>query len=232
MRDRPFTVVFLAGGVGTRMGSPIPKQYLAVHNKPLALYSFEVLTSMPEVEEIIVVSEPQYHEIFLNNVESKGIHLKFASPGMRRQDSVFNAIQLLQGNPLVCVHDSARPMIDPHIVRKVVEAAANYDAAVVAVKARSTIKICDTAQFAVHTPDRATLWEIQTPQVIRLDLLKEGFINAHEKQLSVTDDASLVEALGKSVKIVEGSYKNIKVTTPEDLIFIEQYAMLQAHNCL
>lgn len=218
----PFSVVFLAGGTGVRMGTAIPKQYLAVLQKPLALYSFEVLVSMPEVQDIIVVCEPQYEALFLGNDKARGLQLTFAWPGPRRQDSVFNGIKLLEGNPLVCIHDSARPLIDPPIVRRAVETAETWGASAVGVKVRSTIKVCDGAQIVVDTPNRSSLWEIQTPQVVRLDLLKEGFAYAQEHQVTVTDDVSLVELLGKPVKIVEGSYANIKVTTPEDFACVEK----------
>lgn len=232
----PFSVVFLAGGTGTRMGSVIPKQYLSIHQKPLALYSFEVLASLPEVQNFVVVCESPYDSLFDLCAKGKGINLEFARPGLRRQDSVLNGIQLLQNNPLVCIHDSARPLIDPSVVRKVVQTADNWEAAVVGVKVRSTIKVCDGAQVVIDTPNRDSLWEMQSPQVIRLSLLKEGFAYAQQHQLTVTDDVSLVELLGKPVKVVEGSYANIKVTTPEDLIciekLIEKHAMLQTHSSL
>lgn len=226
----PFSVVFLAGGTGMRMGTVIPKQYLSVHQKPLALYSFEVFASLHEVDDLIIVCEPQYEAIFLSSNKVRGLNLKFARPGWRRQDSVFNGIQLLNGNPLVCIHDAARPLIDPQVIRHAVRTADSWGAAAVGVKVKSTIKVCDGAQVVVDTPNRASLWEIQTPQVIRLELLKEGFKYAEEHQLTVTDDVSLIESLGKPVKIVEGSYTNIKVTTPEDLMcvekLIEKHAML------
>jgi 2-C-methyl-D-erythritol 4-phosphate cytidylyltransferase len=225
-----FNVVFLAGGTGSRMKSAVPKQYLTIHQKPIALYSFEVFAALPEVQEIVVVCEPQYQILFQNCARVKGINLHFASPGPRRQDSVFNGIQLLQDDSLICIHDSARPLIDASIVRQVVQTAANWNAAVVGVKVRSTIKVCDGAQIVIQTPDRASLWEMQTPQVIRLSLLQEGFASAQKGHFTVTDDVSLVELLGKPVKVVEGSYSNIKVTTPEDLILAEQ--LIRKHALL
>jgi 2-C-methyl-D-erythritol 4-phosphate cytidylyltransferase len=226
----PFSVIFLAGGTGVRMGTVIPKQYLSVHQKPLALYSFEVLASLPEVQDVIVVCEPQYDALFLGCDKARGLQLQFARPGSRRQDSVYNGIQFLEGDPLICIHDSARPLINSPLVRRAVQTADSWGAAAVGVKVRSTIKVCDGAQIVVDTPNRASLWEIQTPQVVRLELLKEGFKYAEENHLTVTDDVALVELLGKPVKIVEGSYANIKVTTPEDLMciekLIEKYAVL------
>jgi 2-C-methyl-D-erythritol 4-phosphate cytidylyltransferase len=236
-KNIPFSVILLAGGVGTRMRSKIPKQYLLIHNKPLALYSFEVFLSLPEVEEIIVVCDQEYEHLF--NAYQTGKRIAFASPGFRRQDSVYNGIQKLN-NPkpdrLICIHDAARPFIDATLVRRVVHMAEHWDAAVAGVQVKSTIKLCDSAQIVVHTLDRSHLWEMQTPQVINLELLKEGFDQANEKNLTVTDDVSLVELIGKPVKVVEGSYNNIKVTTPEDLILVQQYieknALLQTDNRL
>lgn len=226
----PFSVIFLAGGIGVRMGTVIPKQYLSIHQKPLALYSFEVLVSLPEVQDVIIVCEPQYDALFLGCDKARGLQLQFARPGQRRQDSVYNGIQFLENDPLVCIHDAARPIIDTHIVRRTVQTADSWGAAAVGVKVRSTIKVCDGAQVVVDTPNRASLWEIQTPQVVRLELLQEGFDYAEEHQLTVTDDVSLIELLGKPVKIVEGSYANIKVTTPEDLICIEK--LIEKHAML
>lgn len=231
MNQEPsFHVIFLAGGMGTRMRGTVPKQYLLVHNKPLALYSFETLASLPEVREFVVVCEPQYRQLFQSYAEEKKLTLKFAYPGARRQDSVFNGMQCLEENSLVCIHDSARPLVEASAIRATVRAAEIDGAAVVGVKAKSTIKVCDENQIVMNTPNRDCLWEVQTPQVIRLNLLKEGFLYAERHQLTVTDDVSLVELLGKPVKVVEGAYSNIKVTIPEDLILVEQliknYALL------
>lgn len=232
----PFALVFLAGGVGTRMKSSTPKQYLKIHEKPLSLYSFDIFLSMPEMIEAVVVCEPFYEELFHQAAEAKKILIRFASPGPRRQDSVFNGIASLSGDPLVCIHDSARPMIEASIVRQVASAADRFEAAVLGVKARSTFKMSDGNQNVLKTIERDSLWEIQTPQIIRLSLLKQGFSFANENHLTVTDDVSLVELLGKPVKIVEGSYSNIKVTTPEDLVFVEKmidrHALLQTHHSL
>lgn len=214
-----FSAVLLAGGAGTRMGSPIPKQFLPLQDKPLALHSLDVFAAMPELDEIIIVCDPEYRRHFAPYEER--ISLRYALPGKRRQDSVFNGIELLEGNRLVCIHDSARPLITEELVRKTVLAAHEHGAAVIGVKSKATVKLCDTDDFVVETPNRDLLWEVQTPQVVRLNLLKEGFAAAAHR--TVTDDVSLVELLGKPVKVVEGTYTNIKVTTADDLIIAEKY---------
>ena len=213
----PFCVILLSGGQGLRLGGTTPKQYLPLNEKVIALYSFELFLSLEEVQEIVVVCHEEYEELFLQSAKQNRFKIRFAKPGSRRQDSVFNAIQLLQDDPLVCIHDAARPFIQSDHVRSVVQEAGSWNAAVLGTRSKSTIKVCDPTQMIVDTPCRDCLWEAQTPQVIRYHLLKEGFDYANQRQLTVTDDVSLVELIGKPVKIVEGSYSNIKITTPEDL---------------
>lgn len=231
MNSIPFSLIFLAGGQGARMGSETPKQYLKIGKHPLAFYSFSTFLSLEELEEIVVVCEPAYEDFFKQIAQEKGRFLSFALPGQRRQDSVAHGLEKLQGNPLVCIHDSARPFVEKEAIRRTVAAAELYEAAILGVRLKSTVKICDARLFVTHTPDRDLLWEVQTPQVIRMDLLKEGFALAFKEKKTLTDDASFVELLGKPVKMIEGSYKNFKITTPEDLE-VMRHVLLQTPYCL
>ncbi|MBA2368813.1 MAG: 2-C-methyl-D-erythritol 4-phosphate cytidylyltransferase [Candidatus Protochlamydia sp.] len=221
-RNIPFSVVLLAGGKGTRMHSPIPKQYLKLKNQIVALYSFKIFASMPQVEQLIVVCEPEYREVF-SSLPFKGRSLLFTQPGLRRQDSLYNALLLLKGDPLVCVHDAARPFIDEELVHQVMNEAKNIGAAVLGVRAKSTIKVCNEAQMVLHTPDRRSVWEIQTPQAAKLSLLNQGFAKAMQLNAAITDEGGLIELIDQPVKVVEGTYLNIKLTTPEDLLIAEQF---------
>lgn len=232
----PFDLIFLAGGIGTRMGTEIPKQFLPLNDKPVALYSFDTFYKIPEIEEIVVVCDEEYRHFFADYDQSR---LTYALPGLRRQDSVYNGLNALKhqhDRSLICVHDSARPLINQEDIRKVVRTAYEWESAVLGVHVKSTIKLCDASQFVINTLDRSHLWEIQTPQVVIYKLLKEGMEQAKVLHLPVTDDVSLVEFLGKAVKVVEGSYQNIKITTPEDLalakILLQTYAKLQNDNSL
>lgn len=222
------SAILLAGGSGTRMQMPIPKQFLPLHNKPIALYSFELFLSMPEIHEIIVVCHPTYQHLFVDHTHSKPI--RFASPGERRQDSVYNG--LMASSPshhLICIHDSARPLIDRKLIQRVLNAGAEHSAATVGMPVKFTVKESDEHHFVLKTIDRSRVWEIQTPQVILRPILLEGFQHAHKHHITVTDDVSLAELLGQPVKLVEGSYSNIKITVPDDLTLAAQFLQMNDH---
>lgn len=220
MKHNSTAVILLAGGIGSRMGSSIPKQFLMLQNKPIVMHSFDLFISMPEVTEIVVVCLPEYRHLFSN--VTPGINLSFASPGNRRQDSVYNGLQTIKSPcSLVCIHDAARPFITDALVRRVIGAAAQHGAAAASMPLSFTIKETDSQQLVASTPDRSRYCEIQTPQVIQRDILKQGFAYALQHNLSVTDDVSLVEQLKLPVKLVEGAYANLKITTQDDLAFSE-----------
>lgn len=221
------SVILLAGGIGKRMLSTIPKQFLLIHGKPIAQYSLDIFLSLPEVKEIIIVCPPEYQHMFIK--KSAKTSIVFATPGVRRQDSVYNGLQAMKHpSSLICVHDGVRPFITPTIVRKVADSASQHGAAAAGMPMKATVKQCNHAQQVLSTPDRTTLWEIQTPQIIDASLLKDAFKHALKHNISVTDDVSLVELLEKPVQIVEGSYENIKITTLEDLLFAEWMASKNA----
>jgi 2-C-methyl-D-erythritol 4-phosphate cytidylyltransferase len=199
------------------MGSSLPKQFMSLGTKPIAAYSFDLFASLPEVCEIVVVCEAKYRNLF--NIRDPAIQLKFGEPGPRRQDSVYNGFQQADTKAeFICVHDSARPFLSVEMIRRALEAASQVGAAAVGMPLKYTIKECESNGMVKHTPPRECFWEIQTPQIIRNHLLREGFEKAMERNLTVTDDLSLVELIPHPVKIVEGSGRNIKITTPEDLM--------------
>ncbi|KAL2513857.1 2-C-methyl-D-erythritol 4-phosphate cytidylyltransferase [Forsythia ovata] len=223
VKDKTVSVILLAGGKGKRMGASMPKQYLPLLGQPIALYSFYTFSKMPEVKEIVVVCDPSYQDIFEDAKDSIQVDLKFALPGKERQDSVYSGLQAIDSNSeLVCIHDSARPLVLAGDVAKVLKDGWLIGAAVLGVPAKATIKEANCESFVVKTLDRKTLWEMQTPQVIKPDLLKKGFELVNRECLEVTDDVSIVEHLKQPVYITEGSYTNIKVTTPDDLLLAER----------
>ncbi|UPR05199.1 2-C-methyl-D-erythritol 4-phosphate cytidylyltransferase [Chloropicon primus] len=215
------SVVLLAGGVGKRMGAKLPKQYIQLGGKEIALYSFEVFANMDHVGEVIVVCEEEWESLFKG--VGIGKPLKFARPGKERQDSCFNGLQMArEGASLVAIHDSARPLLKAEDALACFNDAMQYGAAVLAVPVKSTIKEVDKdSMLVVRTPERATLWDVQTPQVMKPDLLRKGFDKVKAEDLEVTDDVSIIEQLGEPVRITVGDYYNIKLTTPEDLQLAE-----------
>jgi 2-C-methyl-D-erythritol 4-phosphate cytidylyltransferase len=215
---RPFiSVILLSGGKGTRMNSSIPKQYLELSNKKIVIHSFEFFASLEEVAEIIVVCEEEYESIFSKDFLKSSQTLKFAKPGVRRQDSVYNGLcQTSSFSDLVCIHDGARPFLKKEEVLACFSSAFQNKAAILASKVQNTIKLV-SENVVEKTIDRDFLYEIYTPQVFEKDLLMRGFDFVIKNNLNVTDDASIIELLGKKVTIVEGSKSNIKITTPLDL---------------
>ncbi|KAH7440014.1 hypothetical protein KP509_04G087800 [Ceratopteris richardii] len=217
------SVILLAGGTGKRMGANMPKQYLPLHGRPIALHSFDTFSSLKEVLEIVVVCDPSYRDIFEEAGKDARIELKFALPGRERQFSVQNGLKEISGSAkLVCVHDSARPLILVRDILKVISDAYVHGAAVLGVPVKGTIKEAKKDGFVMRTLDRSLLWEMQTPQVIEPSLLQKGFELVEKQNLEVTDDVSIVEHLKHPVFITEGSYTNIKVTTPDDMIVAER----------
>lgn len=214
--NQHISVVLVAGGIGTRMGAPIPKQFLILQDKPIVMHAFELFQNIPYVKELVIVCPLDYRYLFTTS--RPDITLSFALPGERRQDSVYNGVQVLSpDSSIVCIHDGVRPFITEKMVSEVIQAAIEHGAATLGTPVKFTVKEGCSNHFVKTTLDRSKLWEIQTPQAIQTPLLKRSFDYAYQNGLSVTDDASLVELLGHSVKIVPGSYANIKITTPEDL---------------
>ncbi|CAO2196677.1 unnamed protein product [Urochloa humidicola] len=200
VKERSVSVILLSGGQGKRMGASMPKQYLPLLGLPIALHSLKTFCQLKEVKEVVVVCDPDYSDLFEGSIENMQIPLKFACPGKERQDSVFNGLQEIDGeSELVCVHDSARPLVTSEDLKK-----------------------ATSDSFVVKTLDRKTLWEMQTPQVMKPNLLRDGFELVKRDGLEVTDDVSIVEYLKHPVYITEGSYTNIKVTTPDDLLLAER----------
>lgn len=212
------SVILLCGGKGVRLGSPIPKQYLPLAGKPIARYSFDQLSGYGEM---IVVAHPEWRNLF----NEEGV--LFAEPGMRRQDSVYNGLQQASGD-WILVHDAARPFATKEDIDKLLKEAFKVGAACLASPVKNTLKFADADLNVLHTPDRSTLWEIETPQVVRKDILLKGFEKAHRENLTVTDDVSLAELVLAPVKLVQGKHGNVKITTTHDFAWAEWQAGCQS----
>ncbi len=209
------SVILLAGGRGSRMKSTLPKQYHELNGKPIAHYSLDTFLSMDDVHEVIVVCDPTYHNYFSR------YPVKFALPGERRQDSLYNGLQLASC-PWVCSHDAARPFITSPMLERLFKAGKNVGAATLGMPMKWTVKRSTHDGHVDQTLERDLLWEAQTPQLISKDVLHKGFNHAIEHNLTVTDDVALAELVKHRVKLVEGAYHNLKITTPEDLSIAQQ----------
>jgi 2-C-methyl-D-erythritol 4-phosphate cytidylyltransferase len=213
------SAIILAAGKGMRLNATVPKPLVRIGSRPAIIYSLNSLNKHPDIDEIIVVlSSANQSKVIkvIKNYSFKKIKA-IVLGGRRRQDSVYNGLKAVNKNSgWVLIHDSARPFIDSGSITKVILAAKNSGAAILAVRPKATIKFSRQGNKVSETLNRDKLWEAQTPQVFKKNLLLEAY--KKYSQGDVTDDASLVEKLGKKVEIVKGNYENIKITTAEDLL--------------
>lgn len=216
------SVVLLAGGKGKRMKSAMPKQFLPLLGREVFLRSLEVFQSMEEVKSIVIVLDESYRNEYTKVVRADP-RIRWADPGRERQDSVFNGLKKTpESASLIAVHDAARPLVTVDEVRRCFQDGYEHGAAVLGVPCKATIKESEDSQFVLRTIQRSRLWEIHTPQVAKRHLFFQGFEKVMNENLEVTDDVSVIEALGLPVKLTLGEYTNIKLTTPDDLQIAEQ----------
>jgi len=227
---RAFTVI-PAAGMGKRMGAAINKQYLLLDGKPILAHTLAVFEQCDQIAGIILVT-PQDEIPFCQTevVDRYGIAkvLAIVPGGAERQHSVMNGLQALQGLAddidVVLIHDGVRPFITPTLIKQSIQLASDGTGALVAVPTKDTIKVVHNG-LVIDTPNRATLWQAQTPQSFRFDQIMKAHQQAHQAGFLGTDDCSLVERDGGSIRIVHGSYRNIKITTPEDLVMAEAFLL-------
>lgn len=212
------TAVILAAGSSTRMG--FPKQTAILNGKPVILHTLLAFEQATSVDAILLVTRPEDVVPFRTMCAENGITKLYAvcEGGASRQESAERSLAALPPDTdFIAVQDGARPLITPALIDAAVMAAKEHGAAAVAVSVKDTIKVASDNGFIASTPERSTLWQVQTPQVFRLTTYKQGLAAAVEAGVSLTDDCQLFERMGLPVKLVEGSYQNLKITTPEDL---------------
>lgn len=222
------TAIVLAAGQGKRMNSKIQKQYLLIKEKPVLYYTLRVFEASPLIQEIILVvgkdEEAYCQREIVDNYQFQKVK-KIVPGGKERYHSVYQGLLAAEDCELVFVHDGARPFVTEEILQRTCEGAKAYQACAAGMPVKDTIKLADRDAFAVSTPDRSTLWQIQTPQTFSYPLLKEAYDRLMENEPSgITDDAMVIETMTDiPVKLVQGSYENIKITTPEDLKIAELF---------
>lgn len=223
-------VVIVAAGTGSRMNMGINKQFIKLEGKEIIAYTIEKFYNNSNIEDIVVVVKEDESEFFKKEILDKYNfkNIKIAYGGKERQDSVYNGLKLLDKKcHVVLIHDGARPFVSDKIIDNCIEEAKNHKAVVVGVPVKDTIKVIDKDKYIVDTPNRSVLWAVQTPQTFDYNILIDAYKDAFKNGFYGTDDAMLVERIGYKVKMVEGSYNNIKITTQEDLNIGSQILSVQ-----
>jgi 2-C-methyl-D-erythritol 4-phosphate cytidylyltransferase len=214
-----------AGGTGKRMGADTPKQFLILGGVPMLLHSLRALERAPSVSEVVLVVPKQEQTRALTDVvERYGLKkvLKVVPGGATRQESVHHGLnEVDEDAEIVVVHDAVRAFVTENLIERSVEAARRHGGAIAAVPMKDTPKQVGADRLIQRTLDRNELWLAQTPQTFRRALIVEAYRKAEIDHVHGTDDAALVERLGHKVAIVEGSWENIKITTPEDMVLAE-----------
>lgn len=216
--------VVVAAGRSTRMGKGVDKQLLEIRCKPVLQHTLSIFEKNPSIMGIVLVVPPEkVQEYSVKALQKWGLNklLAVVPGGSERQQSVWNGLLAVPFScEIVLVHDGARPLITEEEIAAVVAASREYGAATLAVPVKDTVKEADERGFVASTPERKKLWLTQTPQGFSYPLLLEAHRRIAQSGIA-TDDASLVEAMGHPVKLVPGSYRNIKITTPEDILIAE-----------
>ncbi|MBU5678162.1 2-C-methyl-D-erythritol 4-phosphate cytidylyltransferase [Alkaliphilus sp. MSJ-5] len=219
------SAIIVAAGKGRRMGREYNKQYILLGNKPIVAHTIEVFEDSSLIDEIILVvgkgEVDLVKQIIIEKYNFKKV-ISIVEGGERRQDSVYNGLRAIDNNcNIVLIHDGARPFITNNIIEEGIEVANKTGACIAAVPVKDTIKVSNESMDVVNTPNRETLWAVQTPQAFKYQLVMNAYEKLQNSNIEATDDAMIIERLGYTVKIIKGSYENIKITTPEDLILGE-----------
>ncbi len=242
MDKKRCTAVVLAAGTGSRMQSAVAKQFMLLKRKPLVYYALQAVEQSTIIDDCVVVTGQQDVEYVQQELVERYGFRKVAAviPGGRERFlSVSNALKIISAGQLmpanrdgfIFIHDGARPLLTEQIIRDTYRAVQECHACVTATPSKDTVKLSDEQGYATETPERKRVWNVQTPQVFDASLITEAYAKLEEalpeleKQgILVTDDASVVEMFTDyKVKLVPGSYKNIKITTPEDIPIAELF---------
>ena len=225
--------IVLAAGQGKRMNSNVAKQYLLIKDKPVLYYSLAAFEESV-VNEIILVTGAGEEEFCQKEIVEKYNFKKVKKiviGGKERYHSVANGLAVCEKCDIVLIHDGARPFLEQEIIERCIQAAVEVGACVAGMPVKDTIKIASEDGFVASTPNRNYVWTVQTPQTFKFDLIAQSYKKLLEEEkiliekgVNITDDAMVVEYYnGQKIRLVEGSYKNIKITTPEDLQVSEKF---------
>lgn len=232
--ENKLIAVIPAAGAGKRLGLGINKAFAMLKGAPLLVHCLKMLADTNLVKRAVVVLAPQevddgrsllaaYQTEYFSTLP-----FEVVAGGKERQDSVANALAAIPENDgYIAVHDGARPFAGKEVFARTLASAIEFGAAIAAVPVKNTIKVINDKGEVVDTPQRSTLQAVQTPQIFSTSLLKQAYAELAAHPAVVTDDASVVERLGHKVVVALGRYENIKITTPEDLVFAENLLAAQ-----
>lgn len=228
------SAIILAAGVGKRMNSKIPKQFMELEGKPVLYYALKTFQESFIDQLVLVTGASEVDFCKKEIVDKYGFHKVKAvvAGGRERYHSVYEGLKAVEEADYVFIHDGARPFVELDMLERAYAEVEINKACVIAVKAKDTVKIADKDGFVKTTPDRSLVWQVQTPQVFEFQAIKKAYeIVMQQDDIAITDDAMVYEAaFGKPVKLVEGSYENIKLTTPEDMEIAHIFLQKRINN--
>lgn len=221
-----------AGGLGNRMGLPFPKQFYELHGVPVLVLTIRAIAKVQSIKQIIVVCPAAYKAQTQDLIHHYSLPVTaLVTGGATRQDSVMAGLAVLdKKTEVVLVHDGARPLVSPEIIKNCIDAILSRGAAIAAIEVKDTLKSVAHDRLIAKTIDRNNLWQAQTPQGARTELLVQAFTRAENEGFQGTDEASLLEFCTIPVAIVNGSDTNIKITRPEDIPMAEALLMNQQES--
>ena len=228
-----YTAVVLAAGSGSRMKSNVKKQFMDMLGKPLIYYALKQFQDSP-VDDIILVTGEDAISYCKEEIVEK-YHFtkvkKIVAGGKERYNSVYNALKEAEGE-YVLIHDGARAFVDQEIIARAMAGVKEYKACVIGMPVKDTIKVVDEEGYAVDTPKRSTLWQVQTPQCFVTEEIREAYEKMmNTSQDGITDDAMVMEQYGtRRIRLLEGNYNNLKMTTPEDILVGEMLLKKKKKN--
>ena len=218
--------VIVAAGKGKRMGTEISKQFLPLRGKEILAHTVEKFEHAENIRDIVLVTGQDSLQDVQDMAQEYGWQkiISVVAGGKERQDSVWNGLLAVsEDTEIVLIHDGVRPFVTEDILNLSIETAVEMGGCVAGVPAKDTIKVCNSENISVDTPDRSTLWQIQTPQTFQKERIVKAYKQAKDAGFIGTDAASLAEYSGYPVKVIMGSYRNIKITTQEDLLIGEAF---------
>lgn len=229
MNEDKCTVILLAAGKGTRMGSEIPKQFMNILDKPVLYYSLNCFQNSSLIDDVIVVTSKEMMSYCKKEIVDKFRFTKvrhMIAGGAERYDSVYEGLKCCENTSYVFIHDGARPFVNDEMLSRGYEEVKGSGACIAGVPTKDTVKLSDGDNKVIETPDRNSVWMIQTPQIFDYPLIRRAYdrLQNYNKE-GITDDAMVLETMEEHpVRLFMGSYRNIKITTEEDLEIAELFA--------